>query len=138
MADHLCRTRKPQVCRVCGEMIKAGAQVWRRTGFDSDGPWTVHLHPECEQLTLKWELEDWEIYGPGDHKRPVQPDLRERLEECLEREWETIHVNQHKSVQRSRLVSAVVVELARLANVPRADGDRWSETEAKLLEKLKA
>lgn len=68
--DDTVKTRKKHECRVCGEIIPAGETVVRRAGFDCDGPWTIHMHPECERLTKDWDSMDWESIGPGELKRP--------------------------------------------------------------------
>ncbi|NDB77447.1 MAG: hypothetical protein EB141_17700 [Verrucomicrobia bacterium] len=68
--DDTVKTRKKHECRVCGEIIPAGEAVIRRAGFDSDGPWAIHMHPECERLTKDWDSMDWESIGPGEVKRP--------------------------------------------------------------------
>lgn len=49
--DDTVKTRKNHECRVCGEIAPAGETMIRRAGFDNDGPWTIHMHPECERLT---------------------------------------------------------------------------------------
>lgn len=64
------KTRKRHHCRVCGEGIAVGETCIRRTGFDCDGPWTIHMHPECEALTKVWDSMDWESISPGECKRP--------------------------------------------------------------------
>jgi hypothetical protein len=68
--DRISKTRKQQSCRVCGEVIAPLEIVVRRSGFDSDGPWTIHMHPECEKLTQNWDSADWESISPGELKRP--------------------------------------------------------------------
>jgi hypothetical protein len=65
------KTRTWHECRVCGETIPTGATAIRRTGFNCDGPWTIHMHEECEPLTNDWDPSDWEIIAPGDIERPA-------------------------------------------------------------------
>ena len=67
--------RKPHECRACGETIAAGNLCIRRSGFDTFGPWTIHMHPECEPLTRDWDPTDWETYSPGEVKRPGKEKL---------------------------------------------------------------
>lgn len=71
--DETVKTRKKHQCRVCGQMILKGETVIRRAGFDSDGPWTIHMHKECEALTKDWDSMDWENISPGESKRPNAP-----------------------------------------------------------------
>lgn len=65
------KCRKRHRCRVCDESFQIGETAIRRSGFDDcSGPWTIHMHPECEVLTREWAYEDWEIISPGEYKRP--------------------------------------------------------------------
>ncbi len=42
------KARKPHDCCLCGERINAGDTQDTRTGVNEDGPWTMHMHPECQ------------------------------------------------------------------------------------------
>lgn len=70
-SDKIVKTRNKHECRVCGEIAPAGENMVRRSGFDCDGPWTIHMHQECEKLTEDWDDGDWESICPGDVERPI-------------------------------------------------------------------
>lgn len=77
--DFTVKTRKAHCCRLCGEAINTGESCIRRAGFDGDGPWTIHMHPECEVQTKDWDDGDWESAGIGEIKRP-KPDVNHQPE----------------------------------------------------------
>lgn len=70
----LCRPRKWQRCRLCGQVIEIGEPCHRFTGVEpGEGWWTMHIHPECYAVTIKekWDTDDWELCEPGDFDRPT-------------------------------------------------------------------
>lgn len=72
----LCLPRTRHQCRICGTWIEIKEPCCRWRGFDSDGPFTSHAHPECYQLTLdmRWDSGDWETHSPGDFERPKKEE----------------------------------------------------------------
>lgn len=72
----LCIPRKKHQCRICGQQIEVKEPCCRWRGFDSDGPFTSHAHPECYRVTIaeKWREGDWETFSPGDMDRPPKDD----------------------------------------------------------------
>ena len=61
------KSRKRHQCILCFELILKGSTYVRRTGkadYDSDPPYTMHMHPECVQYEQSAES-------------PVDPDWYE-------------------------------------------------------------
>lgn len=74
ISDKLVKTRKRHRCRLCNEFIEIGEQAIARNGFESgEGPWTIHMHPECEPFSREWDCYDWEENEPGIIERPTPP-----------------------------------------------------------------
>lgn len=52
--------RRRHRCCLCGEAIQAGERYDSRKGVNSDGFWTMRMHPECQDYespeTVPW---DW-------------------------------------------------------------------------------
>lgn len=55
------KARKAYRCCLCGEGIGAGDLYDVRRGVNSDGRWTMHMHPEChaEEQRLPWREREW-------------------------------------------------------------------------------
>lgn len=59
--------RKPHRCDVCDGAIKRGEKQITRAGIESgEGFYRMHMHPECEEFSRKWDNGDWESHTPGD------------------------------------------------------------------------
>lgn len=41
------KAKKAKRCCLCGERIEVGQMKDIRTGVNSEGFWTMHMHPEC-------------------------------------------------------------------------------------------
>ena len=66
-----CRPRKQHNCMVCEERIQVLEPCCRWAGLDpGEGYRTCHAHPECYDLTQKWDGADWECNFSGDTDRP--------------------------------------------------------------------
>lgn len=72
-SDRTTRAAKRHRCFFCNQRIEVGEKYERRTGANSDGPWTMHMHPECrdEVQRQKWDEGDYECFEPGDFTRPM-------------------------------------------------------------------
>lgn len=53
------KARKRHRCVLCGEAIVAGDLYDIRTGVNSDGFWTMHMHPECHEIEHGNVDSDW-------------------------------------------------------------------------------
>lgn len=62
--------RKDYKCFLCGESIRKGEEYVRRFGYVDDGPTSDAMHPECEEHSAKWDLQDWDCFEPGSMERP--------------------------------------------------------------------
>jgi hypothetical protein len=63
------------MCRLCGETIAPDEGRIRWSGVErGEGYWTSHAHPECMEVTRKWDHGDWECHSPGDMDRPNVSD----------------------------------------------------------------
>jgi len=70
LEDKTVTARKEHRCLLCNEPIPKGSQYVRRTGIESgEGHATLHMHPECEEVTDYWDDQDWECLS-GDFERP--------------------------------------------------------------------
>ena len=68
--EHAGRTRKDQQCRVCGEIIKKGAECYLYRGVeDGTGFYSLHFHLDCREYSGDWDECDWETMGPGSISR---------------------------------------------------------------------
>lgn len=63
--------RKRHQCCLCGQQIEADEGRVRWSGLvHGEGYCTSHAHPECMEVTRKWDEDDWECTSPGDITRP--------------------------------------------------------------------
>lgn len=66
-----CIPRNKHRCHLCWQTIDAGEACCRSTGLEPGaGYWTAHMHPECFDLTRRWDEGDWESHMLGDVERP--------------------------------------------------------------------
>jgi hypothetical protein len=65
------KARKNYWCDICAEKINVGEAHVARRGIGDVGPMTSRMHIECEEMTKKWDLMEWEGHFPGDVRRPV-------------------------------------------------------------------
>ena len=61
--------KKEHRCFMCMETIEKGDKYVRRVGVD-DEMLTMKMHPECENASIGWGIDDWESFREGDLKRP--------------------------------------------------------------------
>lgn len=67
-----CRPRKRHECRICGNFIWPKEPCCRWTGIESgEGWWTAYAHPECFNITQKWDSGDWECFSPEGDEKPT-------------------------------------------------------------------
>lgn len=74
LRDQIVKVRKHHSCRLCGESIEKGEICVMRTGTD-DGIHTFYMHKECEEATVDWDSDDWEVTSPGEMERPASANL---------------------------------------------------------------
>lgn len=71
-SDTTPKARKRHYCEVCGQDILIGETHVARSGAYDGKPRTVRMHFECEELSSRWDQQDWECHSPGDAERPVR------------------------------------------------------------------
>ena len=71
LSDKFYRSLYGIPCYLCGEKIEAGEKYCRRVGVDSGLLIETKMHLECEIITKKWSIEDWECHDRGEFERPT-------------------------------------------------------------------
>ena len=67
LEDKIVTARKPHRCYLCGKPIAKGEKYLRRSGIEEgEGHRNAKMHPDCEEQTHDWEIDDWETFSPGD------------------------------------------------------------------------
>lgn len=70
LRDEIGRSRKVRGCDLCGRKIQPETLRVKRYGVYEGEFTTSHMHVECEAVTAKWEIMDWETHSIGDGEWP--------------------------------------------------------------------
>lgn len=73
--DKLIRARKQHRCDLCGRRIRKGATYYLREGVEGREHWRLKMHAVCRDATLDWDLDQWEVWTPGNAPEFQRYDL---------------------------------------------------------------